>query len=262
MAAILASGGSWRWGYASVAAVQAVLGTVFFATRGAWGEGTGAEPSPPGNDASPAGARGQGGREGAASYRETLARGSVWLGILAFLLYAGLEFAVGQWAFSLLTLGRGLETGPAGLWVGLFFGGFFGGRVLAGFLPLGDRLRVLLVACPLGMLAGSLLARFGGTGPATAAGLAILGLACAPVYPALVAATPARLGNRHAANAMGMQVASATLGIAVLPGLTGILARLRGLESIASAWIAGSVALLLCLAAMARDASGGPPPRT
>ncbi|HLP40948.1 MAG TPA: MFS transporter, partial [Fibrobacteria bacterium] len=40
MAGILAVGGSWRWGYATVAAVQLVLGGVFLATRATWGSGS------------------------------------------------------------------------------------------------------------------------------------------------------------------------------------------------------------------------------
>jgi fucose permease len=181
--------------------------------------------------------------------------GRVWLGILAFFLYTGVEFSVGQWAYSLLTLGRGLGPAKAGLWVGLFFGGFFGGRVVAGLLPLGDRVRALLLVAPLGMVAGAALARFGGGGWAAAVGLVLLGLACAPVYPALVAVTPARLGDSHAANAMGMQVAAATLGIAVVPGLTGVLARAHGLEAIGTAWLTCAAAVSLCLAAMGRSLS-------
>lgn len=227
MAAVLAHGGLWRGGYALVAAVQAGLGVVFLLTLKAWRTRASTRDSPAGSPVSaPIG------------YLEALSDSRVWPGIAAFFLYTGLEFSVGQWAYSLLTLGRGLDKARAGLWVGLFFGGFFAGRALAGGLPLGGNLRLILRGAPACLVAAALSAWLGGTGPFAAAGLLLLGLACAPIYPALVAATPLRLGVRLAAHAMGMQVAAATLGIAVLPGLIGILAQRAGAGSIALGWIA------------------------
>lgn len=233
---VLAAGLSWRWAYVLVAAVQGVLGTVFWFTRRRWVlGGHSAEAAKP--------------AEPPAAFAETLRLGKVWISVLAFFLYTGLEFSVGQWSFTLLTEGRGLATAKAALWVSGYWGAFTGGRVLAGLLPLGDRSQLLLRLCPAGMLAGAALAAFGGTSWATPAGLALLGLFFAPVYPAMVALTPARLGARHAANAMGFQVAAATVGLAVVPALIGVVARRWGLESIGQAWVLVSLLVwaVLCL---------------
>jgi fucose permease len=252
--AVSAAGSAWRLGYALVAAIQIVLALVFLLTRRAWsmnGPGQGAEG---GESTSVTHASIHASIH--ASYGETLRRPGVLQGVLAFFLYAGLEFAVGQWAYTLLTLGRRMETAKAALWVGVFWGSFFGGRVLAGLLPLGGRVRLLLRLGPAGMVAGSMLALLGGNSYATLAGLSLLGFAFAPVFPLMVAATPSRLGRRHAANAMGFQVAAATVGMAAVPGLVGVAAGRLGMEVIPRAWVLVAVLVLWSLFAMSRGQGG------
>ena len=67
-------------------------------------------------------------------------------------------------------------------------------------------------------------------------GLLILGFAMAPIFPLLVTATPLRLGAADAGNAIGFQVAAASFGIGVLPGLAGALADLDHLLELAASW--------------------------
>ena len=60
----------------------------------------------------------------------------------------------------------------------------------------------------------------------------VMGVAQAGVFPMLIAITPERVGPAHVANAIGFQVAAAGVGLAVLPGLAGVLAQDLGLEII------------------------------
>ncbi len=62
------------------------------------------------------------------------------------------------------------------------------------------------------------------------AGIALLGLALAPMFPSLIALTPARMGPAHAANTIGFQIAAACLGGAVLVSSFGLMADRFGLE--------------------------------
>lgn len=62
---------------------------------------------------------------------------------------------------------------------------------------------------------------------------------------AAVALTPERVGRRHLQQAMGLQVAAASLGTAALPGAGGVLAAWAGLEVIPAFVVAGTVALAL-----------------
>lgn len=256
MAAVLSHALSWRWGFGLVALVQGLLAVLFLATRkrfdapGAGGPGTSArsgteKPAGAPEDPGPAPV----GRP--AGYRETFARKGFLAGAAAFFCYTGMEFAVGQWAFTLFREGRGLEPARAALWVSLYWGGFTGGRLLFGLLPLGDRVKLLLVLGAAGLNAAALLIALGGTTWVTLAGLVLLGAAFAPVYPSLVALTAARLGPRYAGTAMGLQVALATLGQAAIPGLIGVLARRLGYEAIAWSFVAAGVAAGACLIALA-----------
>ena len=82
--------------------------------------------------------------------------------------------------------------------------------------------------------------------------LALLGLAGGPIFPALVAATPARLGPAHAANGIGVQIVAATLGQALLSALIGAFAARAGLEAIGVALVTGTLALLVAHEALVR----------
>jgi len=80
---------------------------------------------------------------------------------------------------------------------------------------------------------------------ATLAGLVVLGLAMAPIFPSMIATTPARLGARHAANGVGFQIAAASLGQSLLPALVGVLVARWGVESLGPALLVGGIALFL-----------------
>jgi fucose permease len=98
----------------------------------------------------------------------------------------------------------------------------------------------------LGVLLGTALVKLN-IGPAmTYAGIMLAGCACGPIFPTLVATTPARLGAAHAANAVGFQIAAAALGLALLPGSIGVAADAFGIELIASLFLA--LAALLAIA--------------
>jgi hypothetical protein len=73
--------------------------------------------------------------------------------------------------------------------------------------------------------------------------LLLLGLALAPIFPLLIATTPARVGALHATHAIGFQVAAFYVGTAVLPGAAGLLARRLGLNALGPFLLGTGVAL-------------------
>ncbi len=62
--------------------------------------------------------------------------------------------------------------------------------------------------------------------------VALIGLAIAPIFPAMISGTSRRVGDAYAANTIGMQMAVTGLGAAIVPGLLGVLARRTSLEVI------------------------------
>lgn len=63
----------------------------------------------------------------------------------------------------------------------------------------------------------------GGSGPAKA-GLVLVGLGCAPVYPSIIHSTPERFGAEKSQAIIGIQMAVAYVGTCLMPPLFGVLA--------------------------------------
>lgn len=254
MTAVLAAGRPWRLGYALVGAGQLVLALGFAATTRLWSRPADA----PGAVLAPA----QPAHGGAhAPVRATLRLPAAWLGAACFFVYTGLEATTGVWAYSLLTEARGVPIAAAGTWVSAFWGGLTAGRFLFGFVaeraPLATLLRASFAAAGVGAL---LLASNAGD-VASAGGLVLSGLAMAPIFPSLIATTPARVGLRHTGNTVGLQVAAATLGAALLPAATGVLVGRLGFEVVAPTVVVAAVALAALHELLERlsPGSGGQP---
>lgn len=224
--------GSWRAGYGILALVLAAMALAFAATRSAWDAQEPDAGAAPGTLEAPA-----------ASLRETLAYPAVWLNLALFFLYTGLEVTAGQWTYSLLAEARGLDMGAAGLAVSAYWASLSLGRVVFGALAARHSperlLRVSLAIAP-----GAALMLWWAPRPVVGLlGLGALGFAFAPIYPLLVAVTPARVGRRRVTQAVGLQVALAYLGAAALPGAAGALAATAGLEAIPPLVVGGALGL-------------------
>jgi fucose permease len=178
--------------------------------------------------------------------RETLAVPAVWLGMLLFFVYTGIEMTAGQWTYSLFTIGRGIPETTAGWWASLYWASFTVGRIFLGVLIDRFGFKRSMRAMLGGAFLGAFLLWWNPVDGVSFAGLAILGLSLAPVFPTLIAVTPKVLGNRLAANAIGMQMAFGGLGIAAFPWLAGFLAQRTTLEVI-SPFIIVSLFLALFL---------------
>jgi fucose permease len=234
MTGVLAAGRPWQWGYAGVGIAQLALAGCFGLTRARWSAAGGREDAA-GRPTTP---------NRSAPLLHTLRLPGAWLGIAVFFVYAGLEVAAGTWAYTLFTEGRTIPAAIAGPWVSVYWGGLTVGRLLFGavapFAPIAFLLRLSLA----GIVAGAGLIWLDPTTGLSFLGLAMTGLSLAPIFPSLIAGTPARLGAAHATNGIGFQVAAAVLGGSTLPTLVGVLARRAGLESIGPALLAAAILLL------------------
>jgi fucose permease len=118
----------------------------------------------------------------------------------------------------------------AGTWVSIYWGGLTAGRLLSGVIVSFVSVHLLLRRCIMSIALGAVLIWLNLTPLLSALGLALMGFASAPIFPSLIATTPARLGNAHTANGVGLQIAAAVLGQSLVPGLVGVLAHHLGLE--------------------------------
>ncbi len=220
LTALFSLGIAWRWGYVIVAMLQLLMGLLVFIRAKEWQMGEDGE-SRTGQGAAPVTHH---------STRATLARPIVWVNIALFFVYAGVEVTAGNWSYSLFTAVRGVPPEIAGLWAGLYWGSFTVGRIFFGVVA--NRFAVIptVRAMSLTAIAAAALLWWNPINWLGFVGLLVLGFALAPVFPLLVTATPLRLGSADANNAIGFQVAAASFGIGVLPGLAGALADRTSLE--------------------------------
>lgn len=260
---VLGAGLVWRWSYAIVGAAQTLLAIAFLLTRRRWLQDPGRDDgAPAGRDDAEAPAE----RDDAPSARpartiDTLRRPVVWLGMLVFFFYTGVELAAAQWSYSLLTLGRDVPETTAGLFVTLYWGSLMVGRIVFGVFADRVPLVMTLRLCILGAVAGALLFWLEPTRLWSLVGLMAIGVSFAPVFASLISLTPARVGLAHADSAIGFQVASAALGGAALTALMGVLADAFGLEVIGLAIFVSTLALLALYEAFMRASRPDDPAR-
>ena len=144
--------------------------------------------------------------------------------LLAFFCYCALESTAGMWASSYMVLGKGLDAETAAKWASLFYLGITAGRFISGFITikLGDRKMVTLGQVFIGAGVIALLLPFGNV--CALIGLVLVGTGCAPIFPGLLHETPENFGADISQSIMGMQMACAYIGAALMPTLFGVVA--------------------------------------
>jgi fucose permease len=227
---------SWRFGYVAVGTAQIILAACFALSASMWQQ-DGHEPTSESEQL-------------LTDYKtpllETLRYPWTWVSIALFFIYTGIELTLGHWAYTLLTEGRGVESDVAGLWAGGYWGMFTLGRISAGLYAKRIGIHALLQGSLLSALFGALLLWWNPVEVVSLAGIAIIGFAIAPIFPGFVSGTSSRVGAKHAANTIGMQISAAGAGVAVLPSVAGLLARRVSLEALPP-YLAGLLLLLFIL---------------
>ena len=144
--------------------------------------------------------------------------------MITFFCYCALEQTAALWSGSYLTLHAGLNKEAAASFSSLFFLGITLGRAVSGFvtMKLSD---TQMIRLGLGIIAVGVAILLLPLGiPGAMAGLMLVGLGCAPIYPCIMHSTPAHFGPKKSQALMGIQTASAYVGTALMPPLFGLIA--------------------------------------
>ena len=150
--------------------------------------------------------------------------------LVGFFCYCSVEATCMLWAASYLVNTRGISEERAAAFAALFFTGITAGRFLSGFFAekVGDsgmiRLGVGVIAAGLVLLLLPGLPEW-----VALVGLTVVGLGCAPVYPAIIHATPQKFGAAYSQTVIGMQMAAAYSGTLLSPPLLGWISEKAGL---------------------------------
>lgn len=143
-----------------------------------------------------------------------------------FLCYCAAESTGMVWTCSYLVEARHFGEEQAAAMAALFYIGMTVGRFSGGFISdrLGDKnmIRVGAGVAVLGVVL--LLLPVEGEAMAAAA-LLLIGLGCAPIYPSIIHATPNQFGVENSQAIIGIQMAFAYMGSALMPPLFGIVAQ-------------------------------------
>jgi MFS family permease len=146
----------------------------------------------------------------------------------------GIESGVGLWGYVFLTAGRGLPHQVAGLAVAGYGATMLAGRVLLG--PVAERAGTarVLGGAVAGVAAGAAVMALPGP-VAAVAGMMLLGLAAAPVFPLFTLTTADRVtgGAAGTTRAVSLQVAASALGSAALPAGLGLVIGAAGAQALA-----------------------------
>ncbi|GHU98147.1 MFS transporter [Spirochaetia bacterium] len=211
MASYLTNGRPWNLGYRTIGIIQICLVVILFAALPLWGKNTAA------------GTREQKRSIINIKYRDVLKIAGVKQMLVAFFCYCSIEQVTGLWGSSFLVQVKNIGPDIAARWIALYYGGITAGRFVSGFLTMKlnnrqmVRLGQALIVCGIGFLflpgAMSLLL-----------GFFITGLGCAPIFPSLLHETPKNFGSDYSQAIIGIQMASAYIGIMVMPPLFGWLA--------------------------------------
>ena len=205
----LTGGQGWQAGYRYIALIQIALTALLLLSLPMWKR---TEEKSVGED------------HHILSLREILAIPGAREIMIAFFCYCAVEQTTGLWAATYLVRRMGLGEDQAAGLACLFFVGMTIGRALSGFVTmkmndvnmirLGQGIVVLgiiVMVIPLGL-------------GFTMAGLILIGLGCAPIYPCIIHSTPDHFGADRSQALIGVQMASAYSGVLVMPPLFGLIA--------------------------------------
>lgn len=206
------SGVGWQGGYRSIGLLQLVLAAVVLFSLPLWkrpAENTAGDAFTPQHLPLP----------------QLLRKPGVPEVMLCFFCYCALEGSAGMWAASYCTLVRGLDAATAAKWASIFYLGITAGRFVSGFLTMKFNDRQMIRIGQVLMAAGVVLLLLPLGSVALFAGLVMLGLGCAPVYPCIIHETPLNFGREISMSMTGLQMASAYVGSCLMPPLFGLLAQ-------------------------------------
>ena len=211
MGYVLSGGQHWSLGYKTVGIIQILLTAILFLSLPLW-------------------KKRQSGSETQQEEYKPLSLGQIVKIpgakeiMVTFFCYCALEQTAMLWASSYLALYKGVPAETAAFFGSLFCVGITVGRGLNGFLTvkfsdtqlirMGQAIILLGIAAmllPLGDLV-------------SLAGLILIGLGCAPIYPCVIHSTPVNFGPENSQALVGVQMASAYVGICLMPACFGLIA--------------------------------------
>ena len=226
----LTGGMGWDTGYRIISLIQAVLTAALFLSLPLWKKRRD-EPAENGCVSEPL------------TMKQILSIRGAKEVMLAFFCYCALEQTCILWGSSYFVLHNGLDEETAASLASLFMLGLTFGRFFNGFLTMKIN-DTNLIRLGQGIIALGVVTMLLPLGKAAAMiGLTLMGLGCAPIYPCIIHSTPDHFGEENSQALIGVQMASAYIGICCMPPLFGLLANHIGVWLLP--WYTGAILVLM-----------------
>lgn len=211
--------GSWRGGYVSTFIIQLVITAILIAALPLWTKVDKLRGTVQTIDETPAAT----GEKAGKRHINGLA-----ISCLVFIFSCSLEYLCGAWGSTFLVDAKGMAASTAAGITTLYYFGMALGRFLSGVLAAKlDSRKIITIGVSV-LAAAVLLIVLPLPDFCAATGLFLVGLGNGPVYPNMVHLTPDTFGEENSQSAMGKQMASAYVGIMVMPLLFGNMTQIFG----------------------------------
>ena len=227
----LTGGQSWNMGYRYIAILQIVLTVILFISLPLWKNRSDASKEQKAatgetkQDAALQDVQAEPSSDTKVlSLKEILSIPGAKQVMITFFCYCALEQTTGLWASSYLVMHRGLSVETAAWCASLFYIGITVGRAISGFLTIKVNDTGMIRLGQAIILLGVITMLLPFSDSITMAGIILVGLGCAPVYPCIIHSTPVHFGADKSQAIIGVQMASAYIGTCVMPPLFGLIA--------------------------------------
>lgn len=143
--------------------------------------------------------------------------------LILFICYCGIEQTVNLWGSSYLVMIRGISEVTAARWISLYFIGITLGRFISGFLAIKFSHKIMVRLGEIFIAMGLIVLLLPLHNYCMLIGLFTIGLGLAPIFPSLIHETPITFGKEYSQAMIGLQMASAYIGAAIIPPFFGVL---------------------------------------
>ena len=162
------------------------------------------------------------------SYKDLFKNPVFYLSMIGFFGYCALETTTGLWTGSFFSYGKGLSTSKAATLTSVFYLGITVGRFICGPISLKFKEKNMMRIGESILLVGTVLTMIPFNIWFSIIGLSLIGIGCAPIYPAIIRSTPYRFSKEASQKAMGIEMAIAYCGNLSIPPLFGLIAKSLG----------------------------------
>lgn len=145
--------------------------------------------------------------------------------VTAFFSYIAIESLMFSWFSSMCVFGLNVSNQDAAMWAGLYFIGMTVGRFISGIVSLKIKDKYMIRIGEVILLVGVILLMMTFNPYIMPFGVFLVGLGCAPIYPAIIHSTPDRFTEKYSGNVISVQVGCAYIANVTIGPLFGVLAK-------------------------------------